>query len=444
MSKIVKFLTILLFITVSFAGILYIISINKPEGKSVSKVAETEDKKNSKSEEKKSDNPKAEKKESDKEKSDDRESVGNEAKENSGETDSEKVNRVEARLLKMTLEEKVAQLFITNPSDLTGVKAIRAGKTTEERLKEYPISGFIIQDDNLVNPEQITKMLKDAKKIAKKLNIPSLIFCIDEEGGRVLRIGDNPNFPDAKTDSMFNLVKKAKTEKNSTLIYDTGAYIGGYLKKYGFNMDLAPVADVWTNPDNKVIGDRAFSNDAGEVAKYSLKFAEGLESCGITPVFKHFPGHGNTVADSHVSSAVSDKNKKELMELELIPFKNAIDNGAKVIMVSHVTLTKIDKNNPASLSYKITTELLRKELGFKGIIMTDSLNMNAAVNAAGNLGVAVRAIKAGNDILLIGSNFNRLYNEVLDAVKNGTIKEKRIDESVRRILEYKEECIEGE
>ena len=336
----------------------------------------------------------------------------------------------------LTLEQKVAGLFITSPNDLTGVNTVVAGNKTKAVLKSCPVGGFILNDTNFQYPNQVIKLTEGIKKIASELNIPPLILCIDEEGGKVLRIGDNPKFPEKATEDMYSLVKKAKQTKNEKLLYQTGAYIGSYLKKYGFTMDLAPVVDVWTNPQNIVIGDRAFSNNANDVSKYALDYANGLKDSGIGSVFKHFPGHGDTKEDSHTGKAFSYKTKAELYQLELLPYKKAITEGAEVIMVSHVTFPKID-SKPASLSSKIVTDLLKKEMGYKNLIMTDSLGMQAATNGVGVNRVAVEALKAGNDILLVNANVKQMQASILSAIKSKEISEERINESIKKILRYK-------
>lgn len=336
----------------------------------------------------------------------------------------------------LSLEQKVAGLFVTGPNDITGVTALVAGAKTKAALKDFPAGGFILNDTNIQTPDQLTKMTAGIKQIAEELNIPPLILCIDEEGGKVLRIGDNLKFPDEATKDMFSLVKEAKQTNKENLLYEKGLYIGEYLKKYGFTMDLAPVVDVWTNPQNVVIGNRAFANNAKDVSKYAIDFADGLNDKGITSVFKHFPGHGDTSADTHTGKAVSNKTKADLNKLELIPYKTAIENGAEVIMVSHVTFPKID-SKPASLSSKIVTDLLKKEMGYKNLVMTDSLGMQAAVGGVGVNRVAVEALKAGNDILLVGANAKQMQASILAAVKSKEISEERINESIRKILRYK-------
>lgn len=336
----------------------------------------------------------------------------------------------------LTLEQKVAGLFITSPNDLTGVNTIVAGNKTRVAINNCPVGGFLLNDTNFQNPTQLIKLTEGIKKIASELNLPPLILCIDEEGGKVLRIGDHPNFPEKATVDMFSLVKEAKQTKNQKLLYQTGAYIGGYLKKYGLTMDLAPVVDVWTNPKNVVIGNRAFSNNANEVDKYASDFAKGLEDSGVGYVLKHFPGHGDTKEDSHTGKAFSYKTKAELYKQELIPYKKAIERGVEVIMISHVTLPKIDKK-PASLSYKLVTEILKNEMGYENLIMTDSLGMQAAIGGLGVNRVAVEAIKAGNDILLVNANVKQMQASVIAAVKKGEITEDRINESIKKILRYK-------
>ena len=220
--------------------------------------------------------------------------------------------------------------------------------------------------------------------------------------------------------------------------YEAGNTIGEYLKKYGLNFNFAPDADVITNPENKIIGDRSFGSDAKSVAEFSVAYSKGLQTNGVLSTFKHFPGHGATKGDTHEGFAYTSKTLEELMESELMPFKAAAENNVDAVMVAHISVPSIlGDNTPCSLSEFMVTDVLRNELGFEGLIVTDALDMGAITNTYGDGEAAVMAVLAGNDILLKPKDFFASYEAVLKAVKNGQISEERIDESVKRIISVK-------
>ncbi|MBQ7594238.1 MAG: hypothetical protein IJU48_07780 [Synergistaceae bacterium] len=338
----------------------------------------------------------------------------------------------------MTLEEKIGQLFIIRPDQLDknlsldivhsdklkdndkGIKVFRDDML--ETLSKYPAGGFVLFRKNIDDPEQV-------KALTTKLNEASNIIpiiAVDEEGGRVARIANNKNFD----------VKKFLSAAKITDANEAGATIGEYLREYGFNMNFAPVADINTNPKNIVIGDRAFGTNAAYVSKMAGEFLDGLHSQGILGSLKHFPGHGDTTNDTHAGRVIVNKTWEELKNAELIPF---IENFGKTdsIMSAHITLTKLD-TLPATLSRKIITEKLRDELGYDGVIITDALMMGAINKHYSSSKAAVLALEAGCDILLMPYDYQAAFEGVIEAVKSGRISEKRIDESVARIMKLKE------
>ncbi len=336
----------------------------------------------------------------------------------------------------MELEEKVAQLFFVTPELITGVSCVKtAGEGTKAALDQYPVGGFIYLAQNLDNGEQAGQMLSCVQEyMMEKCGFP-IFLGVDEEGGRVLRIGNNAEFGVEETDAMGAL---AKRENPEAVIRNAGNTIGKYLSELGFNVDFAPDADVLTNDRNRVIGDRSFGNDPQTVAELAWEFARGLHDNGIMACYKHFPGHGGTVEDSHKGYAYSYKTWEELEEAELVPFRSGSRNGIEFIMVSHISLPNFHGTElPATLSESVVTGKLRKEMGYEGIIITDSMNMGAVSShyAAGE--AAVLAVTAGCDMLLMSQGFEESYLAVLEAVETGKITEERIDESVRRILEAK-------
>lgn len=345
------------------------------------------------------------------------------------ETIDEKVNRLVSA---MTLEEKVYQMIIVAPESLTGQgKVTQAGQTTRDCINKYPVGGIIYFGANIVNEAQITEMVSNTQKYSLERTGLKMFTCIDEEGGRVARIGNNPAFPVETFPDMAYINGEAEA-------YHVGDAIGGYLARYGFNVDFAPCADVITNSENKVIGTRSFGTEPGIVSSMSLSVARGLKSHGVLATYKHFPGHGATVGDTHEGFAYTDKTLEELMKSELVPFKSAADNGIDMVMVAHISVPKvIGDNTPSSLSYRMITGVLKEQLGYKGLIVTDALNMGAIANSYSSETAAVMAVKAGNDLLLMPKDFTAAARAIVNEVRSGNISEERINESVRKIVRAK-------
>lgn len=345
------------------------------------------------------------------------------------ETIDEKVNRIVAS---MTLEEKVCQMFIVAPEPFTGEGNVTAaGERMKECINSYPVGGIIYFANNIVNEGQVTSLLADIQSYSQaRIGLP-MFMCIDEEGGRVARIANNSAFNVEKFPDMSYINGEIQA-------YHVGDTIGAYLSKYGFNVDFAPVADVITEPENKVIGTRSFGTDANTVGKMALSVAKGLGSHGVLASYKHFPGHGATVGDTHEGFAYTNKTLEELMANELLPFKSAADNGIAMVMAAHISAPNIiGDNTPCSLSYKMVTEVLKERLGYRGLIVTDALNMGAIANNYSAADASVMAVKAGNDLLLMPKDFQAALEAIVREVKNGNISEERIDESVRKIVRAK-------
>lgn len=332
----------------------------------------------------------------------------------------------------MTLEEKVYQMFIITPEALTGYKTVTAaGDATKEALKKYPVGGLIYFAKNLLNEEQTTEMLSNTQTYAEEITGLPIFLCVDEEGGRVARIGNNTGFDVPKVAAMQNI----DSEKAA---YEAGATIGKYLSEFGFNLNFAPDTDVITNPLNSVIGGRSFGTDPVIVTKYGMAYSNGLHNYSILSTFKHFPGHGATEGDTHEGFAYTSKNYEELKKSELIPFANAGKAGVDVVMVAHISVPNIiGDNTPCTLSYKMITEILRGDLGYGGLVITDAMNMGAITEKYSSETATIMAIKAGADLILMPENFESAAKSVLAAVANDEINEARIDESVRRIIKAK-------
>lgn len=332
----------------------------------------------------------------------------------------------------MTLEEKVCQMFFVTPEQLTGVETVTAaGETTKNAIDKYPVGGIILFGQNIVSPDQISSMTTNIQLYSdSRIGLPMFIG-IDEEGGRVARIAKNDAFAVNNVGPMADIAANYDSSK----AYEVGEYIGSYLKEYGINIDFAPDADVITESENHVIGDRSFGTDARVVATYSLQYLNGLHSAGILGCPKHYPGHGGTKEDSHEGAAVSERTWDELSEAELVPFKTLIASGVSVIMASHIEVPKVTGDStPTTLSPVLITDKLRNELGYNGVIITDAMNMGAISNTYSSSEACVKAIEAGVDIILMPADFVSAYNALIDAVNSGRISEDRINESLYRII----------
>ena len=263
----------------------------------------------------------------------------------------------------------------------------------------------------------------------------SPLLCIDEEGGRVARIGRNKNFK-VKTYESMAAIGATGDPRNA---YECGNTIGTYLHRYGFDIDFAPVADVNTNPENIVIGARAFSDKPEIAAPMVTNYLQGLKDAGIVGCIKHFPGHGDTKADTHFGYASTRKTWEEMLSCEMVTFKAGIQWGCQLIMTAHIGTPNVaGEDVPATMSPVILQDKLRGELGYQNLIITDGMEMGAITQQYTNTEAAVGCIKAGVDIVLGPLVFTEAFDAVVKAVEDGTITEQRIDESVRRILKLKQ------
>lgn len=339
---------------------------------------------------------------------------------------------VEKLLADMTLEEKIYQMFIVTPEQLTGVSTVTAaGDATKASLARYPVGGLVYFAGNLVSPDQTKTMLSNMQSYADEIEGVDLFLCVDEEGGRVARVAKNGAF---QAENMPPMADVSSVEE----AYRCGDTIGAYLSELGFNVDFAPDADVLTNGANTVIGDRSFGSDPEIVTKYAIAYSDGLHAHGMMSTFKHFPGHGATEADTHEGYAYTDKSYEALMESELKPFCAAGANGVDLVMVAHISVpTVTGDNTPSSLSEKMIAGILRGELEYDGLIVTDALNMGAIAGNYSSSSTAVKAVTAGADLLLMPGDLQAAYSGIYNAVRSGEISEERIDESVRRILTAK-------
>ena len=334
----------------------------------------------------------------------------------------------QAYLDTMTLEEKIWQLFLATPEQLTQVTtATVAGEATRNALETMPVGGLCYFAPNLETQEQAQALLTTTQTYAKT----PLFLAVDEEGGRVSRAGANESI--AVTHIEAAAVFGAQADMAQ--VYNAGKTMAQELLTLGFNLNFAPVADVVTNPNNTEIGDRSYSSDPTVAGPLVSAMVEGLQRSGMAACLKHFPGHGSTEVDSHTDTAVSNRTLQELRETEWLPFRLGLEKGAAFVMVGHLTNENLSAL-PASLSPEIIG-CLREELGFRGIVITDSLQMGAIVNHYTSSQAAVMALQAGADMLLMPNDLATAYAGIEAAVADGTLTEERINESVLRILATK-------
>ncbi|WP_342577579.1 beta-N-acetylhexosaminidase [Psychrobacillus sp. FSL K6-2843] len=325
----------------------------------------------------------------------------------------------------MSLEEKVGQMIFG------GIEGVELSEKSREMIREDKVGGIIFFKDNLLNANQIVTLLNSIKAENMQQQYP-LFLGIDQEGGRVTRIPELSNLPTNK-----QIGKK----DNPALAFQLGELLGKQLNAFGFNLDFAPVLDVDSNPNNPVIGDRSFGSDPKLVSELGISTMKGLQSENVISVIKHFPGHGDTEVDSHIELPIVSKNMKELQALEFIPFQNALKSGADVVMIGHILLPEIDANKPSSISNVVITKILREQLKYEGVVMTDDMTMKAILDNYEIGEAAVEAVKAGNDIVLIAHDYEKVHRAIqaiLEAVRNEEIKVEQIDRSVERILQLKE------
>lgn len=346
------------------------------------------------------------------------------------------VDVVEQHIKALSPEQKVAQLFVVTPESITGVGVtIAAGETTRQALLEYPVGGICYFAQNLQTPEQTKEMLQNSQEFSEGACGLPLLTCVDEEGGTVTRIASNEAFGVEDVGDMAAIGEAGSTSDAQDAAY----YVGSYLKDLGFNVDFAPVADIATS-DDKTMALRSFGQTPEDVAPMVAAQVRGFAKAGILCSAKHFPGIGSAEGDSHNVSIYTDASLDDMRAWSLVPFEAAIKEQVPLVMVGHLTcagLTDANTDLPASLNPAVIDGILRKQLGYEGLVITDSLEMEAAVQACEPNQQAVLAIQAGADLVLMPKDFEQAYNGLLEAVREGEVSESRIDESLRRIISAK-------
>ena len=346
----------------------------------------------------------------------------------------EPLSEVDEKVASMTLEQKVAQLFIVRPEAVTGVSVqTAAGDATRAALEQMPVGGICYFAANLLDTDQTREMLSNTMRYGEEISGLPMFLCVDEEGGTVSRVGGNPGFGVDNVGDMCDVGATGDTE----YAYEVAKHIGTYLEYLGFNVDFAPDADIANNP-NGTMGRRSFGTTADVVAPMVAAQVRGFADGGVLCSAKHFPGIGGAVGDSHDARIYSEKTLDEIRAEELRPFEAAIEEDVPFVMVGHLSMpTVTGDDDPASISSEIVTDLLRNELGYQGLIITDSMGMGAATDSLPVERLGVEPLKAGVDIVLMPADLQAAYQGVLDAVASGELTEERIDESVRRIVKTK-------
>ncbi|HKR79805.1 MAG TPA: beta-N-acetylhexosaminidase [Nitrospira sp.] len=326
--------------------------------------------------------------------------------------------------LELTSREKIGQLF------MVGFLGTSVTPDLSAFLKEYKPGGVILFSRNLESVEQIVQLTNDLQHCSPK---SPLLIAIDQEGGRVSRL--------PRGFTIFPPCQLIGRCHSGELAYAAAATIAKELKSVGINMNMSPVLDVNSNPGNPVIGDRAFGSDPETVIEMGLVTAAGLQDSKVVACGKHFPGHGDTNADSHKELPVVDAPRERLETVEFAPFRRATAAGIASLMTAHVLYRALDDRLPATLSPDIVTHLLREQMGYDGVVLTDDLEMHAIVDHYGPGDAAVRAFLAGCDVLLICKERDReiaAFEAIEKAVASGTIDTARLDLSVARIQRIKQ------
>ncbi|PQV46266.1 beta-glucosidase-like glycosyl hydrolase [Jejuia pallidilutea] len=317
----------------------------------------------------------------------------------------------------MTLKEKVGQLYMVQVmSNQNSVLKNRVVKL----VRDHHIGGIIYSNGG---PKRQARLNNELQALSK---LPMLIG-MDAEWGLNMRLDSTYAFP-------YNMALGAITDNN--LVEQTGRHIGEHCKRLGVHFNFAPVVDINTNPKNPIIGNRSFGEDRDNVTEKALAFMKGMQSAGVLANAKHFPGHGNTETDSHLTLPTINFNAKRIDSVELYPYKELIKKGLSSVMVAHLNVPSLEPREgyPSSLSKHIVTDILKDSLGFKGLIFTDALTMKGAANFSNTGDIDLAAFKAGNDVMLMSEDVEIGVDKIMDALNNGEITEERLAHSVKKIL----------
>lgn len=325
----------------------------------------------------------------------------------------------------MELRQKIGQSFII------GFKDQEPSADVKKFIADNSIGGTILFSRNIDNPVQVAELTNELQGLVIK-TAPPLFVSIDMEGGRVARL--KPPF------TQWPPMKTLGDIDSPTLAFKFAECMGKELLTVGINMNFAPCVDVLTNPQNTVIGDRAFGSDPELVSKMASAVVRGFVKVGVIPCVKHFPGHGDTLLDSHEDLPVVEHDLKRLEEIEFVPFKKCFRARAEFCMTAHLKLAKVDPEYPATLSKKVLNEVLREKLGYRHLIITDDMEMKAITNHFPIEKAAVLAVKAGCNVLLYChelSNQQKALEAIVKAVMDKEIPESVIEENLNKVLQTK-------
>ena len=327
----------------------------------------------------------------------------------------------------MSLDEKIGQLIILGYGEAQPTDQVRM------LIQEHKIGGFILFNRNYSNLESMVQTVNTLNHLNRGNALP-LFLSVDEEGGTVSRLPEEgTRLPDARLIGLID---------DPSLTYRAGSLVGSELSALGINMNYAPVLDIVTSKDNRLLIKRAFGSEASIVARHGLAFMKGLKDHGIIAVPKHYPGHGDTTVDSHGKLPKIMIDTETLKSRELIPFKAAIDAGVDALMVGHLAYPLIEPAGiPATKSKIFLEDILRKDLGYDGLIITDEIEMLGYLNKRKELSQGIiQSLQAGVDLFVIGHTLDiqlEVLNTIKNAVEEGTLTEQRINESVLRIIRVK-------
>lgn len=346
-------------------------------------------------------------------------------------TTAEPISKAQEVLDSMSLREKIYQMFVVTPEALNdGEQVLEINDTIKNNLKNQAIGGVILFSDNIDSENQTIELISN---LQENSNI-SLFTCIDEEGGYVTRLGNKLDTSQLKS------MKYYGENPNEDDAYNIGSTLAQELKKYGFNVDFAPVSDVDLSTSNNALHElnRCFSDDPNIVALMVENVVKGLQDNGVSATLKHFPGLGSSSGDTHEGSVFLTRTKQEFETQDFIPIKAGINANVDFVMVGHIIIDGLSNNLPSDLSSDIVTGWLKNELNFNGIVITDSHSMEAITDNYSSGEASVMAIQSGVDIVLMPENLEQSVNAILSAIDNGEISESRIDESVLKILNQKD------
>lgn len=335
---------------------------------------------------------------------------------------------VDACIAEMPLEDKVAGLFFITPEALTGTDAaIKAGDTTKEKLNQYAVGGLIYSAKNIKSSEQLKEMLQNTRSWSKY----PIFLGIEEEGGSISGVAEKGLADNVGTMSDIG------AGGDAAKVSEAATTVGSYLKELGFDMNFAPVADVVTE-ENTTIGERSVGTDTVLVADMIGAYVTSLQDAGVSACMKYFPGMGDTTTDIHEGMTTTEKTAEDLETIDFPVYQRGIEADTHFIMVSNLSVPNVvGDNTPSSLSDKMINEILRGQLGYQGIVITDAMNMSAITEYYTVEEAAVKVLLAGGDMILMPEDFEAAYNGVLEAVNNGTLSEERINESLQRIFRVK-------